>query len=122
MTCLPCRPRQSELYAHSFDASIVICWSSAIRGMPGVLLLAESLAAASSKERVNISMDDRRINKLVGQGLVIVVGPLFVLASMYLIARSADVVTESETIWSYVVFMVGFAAFAGGAWLWVKNR
>lgn len=67
-------------------------------------------------------MDDRRINKLVGQGLVIVVGPLCLLASLFLVARSADVVTDSETIWSYVVFMVALGSFAGGAYLWVKNK
>lgn len=67
-------------------------------------------------------MDDRRINRLVGQALVIVVGPLFLLASLYLVARSADVVTDSETIWSYLVFMLALGSFAGGAWLWVKHR
>lgn len=67
-------------------------------------------------------MDDRQINRMAGQILVILIGPVCLLASLYLIARSADVVTDSETIWSYVIFMFGLASFAGGAWLWVKHR
>lgn len=67
-------------------------------------------------------MLDRRTQKILGQALVILVGPLCLLASLLVVSTSSDVVTTGETIGSYLAFMAALAAFAGGAFLWVRNR
>lgn len=64
----------------------------------------------------------RRTQKILGQILVVLIGPLCLLSSFLVVAASSDVVTTSETIVSYLAFMAALAAFAGGAFLWVRNR
>jgi hypothetical protein len=67
-------------------------------------------------------MLDRRMREWLGKALVILVGPAFLIASLLLINTSGTVVTTERTIMSYLAFMVAFAAFAGGAFLWVRAR
>jgi hypothetical protein len=67
-------------------------------------------------------MLDRRMRELLGKALVILVGPAFLIVSLLVINTSAAVATTGETIMSYLSFMVAFAAFAGGAFLWVRAR
>ena len=67
-------------------------------------------------------MLDYRNREMVGKALVIVVGPLFLIGSMVLIATGGDTVSDAVTILSYMIFMLAFAAFAGGAYLWVTSR
>jgi hypothetical protein len=67
-------------------------------------------------------MLDRRMRELLGKALVILVGPGFLIASLLIINTSETIATESETMLSYLAFMGAFAAFAGGAYLWITAR
>jgi hypothetical protein len=67
-------------------------------------------------------MLDRRTRELLGKALVILVGPGFLIASLLIINTSETTASESETLLSYLAFMGAFAAFAGGAFLWIRAR
>lgn len=67
-------------------------------------------------------MQDKQKQEILGKALVVGVGPLCLIGSMVLIATSGDTVSDTVTILSYLVFMLAFAAFAGGAYLWITGR